>query len=59
MDNLAIHFADGLPSSDVDSLSFTLGNGAKYVVVAVIEYKTSPNHFALWQKEQPLDKAGM
>lgn len=58
-DNLAMHFADGLPSSDIDSLSFTLSNGARYVVTAVIEYKTSPNHFALWQKEHPHEINGM
>ena len=57
-DNLAMHFADGLPSSDIDSLSFTLSNGARYVVTAVIEYKTSPNHLALWQKEHPHETYG-
>ena len=57
-DNLAMHFADGLPSSDIDSLSFTLSNGARFVVTAVIEYKTSPNHFALWQKEHPHETYG-
>lgn len=54
-----MHFAEGLASSDIDRLAFTTEDGSKYAVSAVIEYKTSPNHFAIWQREPPLDKPGL
>ena len=46
-----IHFLDGVTDSDVDKLSFTTSSGVNYAVSSVIEYKTSPNHFALWQRD--------
>ncbi|XP_067945117.1 SUMO-specific isopeptidase USPL1-like [Watersipora subatra] len=56
--NLVIHFVDGMKDSDMDSLAFTSRNGMSYAVTAVVEYRTSPNHFVLWQRQLTNGKAG-
>jgi hypothetical protein len=48
--NLAVHFAEGLTEVNFERLDFTLPDGRKYHVSAAIEYKSSPNHFTVWQR---------
>lgn len=42
----------------MNQLAFTTDTGGRYVVTAVVEYKTSPNHFVLWQRNRQLNRQG-
>ncbi|XP_064597218.1 uncharacterized protein LOC135463738 [Liolophura sinensis] len=44
-----IHFVEGLPSSDLTALHFSL-SGQSYQVSSVVQYKSDPSHFVIWIK---------